>query len=311
MDPKKYVHTATVPVSDIVLTPHEVGDLAALWAMVMCHRDSLIRVEGFFPTFRFSDRIDSAGKSITINHDSPLSYLKWWETKMDLIRKLEGECLLEQYVAIAMDVEPAMAAIASVDWFITRYRCRPPDVSSAGGVLPGRESEDVILTPDSDASQSLQPHERLAIDTVRNFDQSGFDHLSRFGEVSNDVLQDDSLASEVASASVPRVVEHDSADMPLTVERTAAKDGYREEDRLALQRFREYIKLVAHDIPPILNRWQGSTNLLLGQKLFAYSQLLFASSFPNAEAARRREEEIKAEKERQKREAEAKMRPQE
>ena len=83
----------------------------------------------------------------------------------------------------------------------------------------------------------------------------------------------------------------------------AAPDGFRDEDRRGLKRFRDYVAQAAHAVGPLTSRWLEVNDAVLGRRLFAFHALFVAASFPNAEAARRREEELKAAHERAQREA--------
>ena len=321
--------TRVIPTADAVLTPHEVGDLIAGWAMTMCMRDKLAEIESTFPNFEVVDKLVARDTSRTFTYDSPLQDLHWWEERLGSLIEMEA-CLVDrQYVGLAVDHPHAMGMVAAIDWFIQRHKCRPPGVGEGlHRYSDALQKETQMQSPSSSATianlppvgiDSLAKGDRRAVEAIRVFDESEFDFLGdlvtpqKKHEQSKEDAKEHELARKQAeelglqtSATADEVDEW--AYGAVKAARAVAPDGFREEDRRALDRFRRYVGLAVNRVEPLKARWIDVEYVELGQRLFSLAQLLFTSSFPNAESAKLREEELQATRARAEREAEEEAR---
>jgi hypothetical protein len=130
--------------------------------------------------------------------------------------------------------------------------------------VPGSMTTDGLLKTDmldSQARQSgyagLSQHEVRSVEIMRQFEQGGFDFLG--------VLQEDipvpgktpaGAGTPAASPvpAVPREAVFEELNY-IQVKRAAAPDGFRDEDRRALQRFRSYVGRDQDQILPCRARW--------------------------------------------------------
>ncbi len=312
------IFTAVLPVSEIVLQPNEPGDLIALWALVMCMRDVLRETEKYFGDFRYVDSVLAGTERREIPHESPLTELNWWEDKLPLLIDCERKLVANEYVGIAVDADYAMVAVTAVNWFVDRYRCRPPEVAT-GKILEeepavdeaGLSQQDMIKDTGLGNMIGLSESEKKAISALTEFDESNFRFLANTAGMFDGSPQPQQESVEaVAPKQVHRDDRYDTYFGYLEIRSAVSADGFRVEDRKALARFQSYVARARQHIEPLEARWLKKpdvSNTVLGQRLFAYWQVL-ESSFPNADAARRRLEELNAEKERVRREEEEKSR---
>lgn len=295
------VFTRMVETSDIVLIPHEAGDLIAAWAAAMCMRDALLRVEGVFPNFVYEDRLVSGAESRMIKYTSPLAPLHWWNDRLSYLTTLEMKLVAGEYVGLAVDVAYGLVLIQAVEWFVKRHRCRPPGLAEGSGVglmeIDGKTEIDSGAV--GDTGQQLTASERKSVESLRDFEASNLDFLQDFtvGEV-REKTEKPPEGMEANNDVFDR--KNDSVDQQLfgylDIARAQAPDGFRKEDKQALERFRNYVRLAADAVPPLRARWLDKRDLELGQQFYSFYLLLLASSFPNADAAKLREEELAAER---------------
>ncbi len=323
--PDRSEFTTLIPVHDGVLTAHHEGDFVGAWAMAMCMRDALLRVESVFPDYQYVDQISAGGESRKIVYDSPIAQLHWWQDRFDQIVEWEKQVVKQKRVSVAVDIEYAIVLCQAVDWFITRCRCRPPGLAEGVSSELDKRAENesgegsLGVNISEKSGENLAPHERRSVDALRAFETSKLAFLDEFtvagsARMMEEVVRPpaDPLEREILGAInngvFNRELEGDDQMMfgHLLIQRSQQSDGYREEDRKMLDRFRRYVEKAAPAVPPLKARWIQKDNIDLGRAIFQFGQLLFNSSLPNPEVARLREEELAAEKARKTREAEEK-----
>jgi hypothetical protein len=293
-------------------------------------RDSLVKVEGTFPDFKYADKLHAKGQARSFHYNSPLPQLHWWQERLPMLLEMEKRMVFHEYVAVAVNPDHGLALLAAVEWFIKRHHCRPPGIAEGlQGVDLLKETE--MNTDPSDRSltelpktgmDGLSPADRRSVESVRAYEESDFSFL-------DDLLpQGQKKAAPEGNEAEPPVEPAESEikidpkeftaldDIDrhffgsVGVQRAEAPDGFRQEDRDGLNRFRQYVALSVKEVTPLKARFLEGPDKELGQKLFAYGQLLFSASFPNADSAKMREEDMAAERARVEREAEEKAQQQ-
>ena len=312
------IYTTCVPVSDLIFVPHETGDLVALWALVMCWRDAMRAVEAYFPDFRYVDRLLSGTESRQFTYRSNFRELNWWEGRLPVLIEMELAVNRGEFVGFAVDLAPGMAGVSALDWFVQRYRCRPANIAdNSDQPREAAGDVDMLSLNSGDTPLQLSEQERRSIEAMRYYERTNFDFLYRAGQqIEPDPVEAEKPKTEPDSAGkAPKTADKEAPEvkyqtldeidqfLSIDVERVAAPDGFRDEDRRGLKRFRDYVAQAAHAVGPLTSRWLEVNDAVLGRRLFAFHALFVAASFPNAEAARRREEELKAAHERAQREA--------
>lgn len=300
--------TSIVKTSDMVFTPSLVGEMAALWATVMIMRESVSQTDFYFDDYVFIDTVSAGGEARGLKYRSNFNELDWWSNQFSTIAAIEEAMASKERNTLAVSVNHGISMIAALDWFVSRFRCRPPPIASIGS-----NRKATISNPDE--LKGLSPSEKNAINAMRKFEASRFAFMESDGfvELEPEKKPEEEKKPEPTEKKeetvAPVVVkpgtqwgdreEHYSY---IDIMRMPAPDGFRDEDRAMLDKFKRIMARFVPVCPPIKSKFIEPNYKSLGEQLFAINQVLQRTTFPDPDMVVRKEEEMRAEAIRKKRE---------
>jgi len=264
-------HTRSVKAAHYALRmePKDSGSFLALWACVCCRFDELHKAESLVGEYSMDDVLDLGPEgSFPVKYASPLRMLAWWRPKLPFF--LDWELYgINNAVSVYMNVPHGNALVESLHWFVASAKCQPGGLSYELAGFDKTHPEDAGSESESGKWADLN---------MKAIESRGYLKGGR--------LKIGSVLQALNLVSVPQVVNP---------EPKIGADGFLEQHRALMRKFRQLLAPYAGQIPALVSRFVETTDTQLGVSMADMFGVLMRSSFPDVFTAERDLESLRAE----------------